>query len=799
MKRFFLLCALIPAALWLPAQRHGSDKPAAQAPDSTVVKKEVKHTHRKMVWASDTLTESDYMLSFERVNDRLNTIRDSVKLGFEEVRFQRRNDGITADLNEIRQYMGGRRTRINLRNLYLYQNFLSDLSDDNKDLHKQVNVVYNRFYRAKIGLKTAMNDSVFKALNADTAMKRLFDKKLIRMQMKWMRTDSLTKAGLSALNDLKVKISDNSINLSNMLNMLDNRLDRVGMQLFGKETNYLWQPAAPDSLPRGKQPLVSAITSEQRAMGYYIAQTSGQRVALVLMLAVLLFWWMLKRRRLKLAGTTLDELKYLNISYLKKSPVWALLAMGLCFTPLFDAYAPTSYITCEYVLLLAIASVIFFHRWQRPLRRQWLILAVLFPALALTYLFAEPGLPARLWLLLLHAGLMAAALLFCKSIDRQMPYARWMKITGLLSACLALLALAANIFGRFSLAGILGLTASIAVTQAAILPVFVDTLLEMILLQIQSSRLRKGIDRPFETSIVAKKLQMPLLLIAFVLWGIMFTSDLNVYHAINNGLGDFFGSARSVGSISFKLSSVLLFIVIIWAAHILQRLISFLFGETGNEIEDITAVSKGQHSRLLITRLIVLCGGYLLAVAASGLPIDKITIVLGALGVGIGMGLQSIVNNFVSGIILIFDGSLKIGDDIEVSGQTGKVKEIGLRASTINTADGAEVIIPNGNILSQNIVNWTFSNDQRRAMIEFSLSGGEPDTNLITEVINEVVLSVPGVIVKKKTVILFTRVQQNTCTLTVRFWTTMGNVEQVKSESLLRLNRRFAAEGLVME
>jgi potassium-dependent mechanosensitive channel len=123
-------------------------------------------------------------------------------------------------------------------------------------------------------------------------------------------------------------------------------------------------------------------------------------------------------------------------------------------------------------------------------------------------------------------------------------------------------------------------------------------------------------------------------------------------------------------------------------------------------------VSKGQHSRLLITRLLVLLCGYLLAIAASGLPIDKLTFLNGALGVGVGMGLQNVVNNFVSGIILIFDGSLQIGDEIEVSGQAGKVKEIGLRASTLNTADGAEVIIPNGTILSQDIINWTFSNNE---------------------------------------------------------------------------------------
>jgi small-conductance mechanosensitive channel len=244
---------------------------------------------------------------------------------------------------------------------------------------------------------------------------------------------------------------------------------------------------------------------------------------------------------------------------------------------------------------------------------------------------------------------------------------------------------------------------------------------------------------------------------------------------------------------------VLYFFAIIWIAHILQQLISFLFGETGIESEDITTVSKKQHSRLLITRLLVLVGGYLLAIAASGLPLDKITILLGALGIGIGMGLQNIVNNFVSGIILIFDGSLNIGDEIEISGQAGKVKEIGLRASTLSTADGADIIIPNGNILSQNIINWTFSNDLKRVMIGFILSGKELDANVINDVINETIKNIPGVISNKKPVILYTKVTNENCTMTVRFWSTINVSENVKSEALLKLSTAFADKKIQFE
>ena len=169
------------------------------------------------------------------------------------------------------------------------------------------------------------------------------------------------------------------------------------------------------------------------------------------------------------------------------------------------------------------------------------------------------------------------------------------------------------------------------------------------------------------------------------------------------------------------------------------------------------------------------------------------------MGIGIGMGLQSIVNNFVSGIILIFDGSLQIGDQIETGGQAGRVKEIGLRASTLTTADGADVIIPNGNILSQNIVNWTFSNNEKRIMLTFSLSGRELDANVINELINSTIKNIPDVMAERMPVILYNKVTPETCSLTIRFWSSVHNVDLIKSQATLQLSAAFAAKKIGFE
>jgi potassium-dependent mechanosensitive channel len=766
--------------------------------DSSAVK---TSQFKKMVLAAETLNSSDYMMSIDRVNDNLNSIRDSSNLKFDVIRIKRRVDVILSDISIIRKNIRGKgTTAFSIKNLYLYQNFTSDLNDENDRYEAYIAKIYQRVYDAKISLKTALSDSVFRVLYASDSLRKVFDEKLIRLGRKWVRLDSTTKANVDTLNSIKIKIADNAVNLSNMLNILEVRLDKADALLFGSEVNVLWEKAqkkAVSASPTGT--VITKVGSEKNAIGYYFSQKSQQRI-IVLIFGILLLAWLFTKRKLLYSARDLDSsYSFLNLRYLNNYPVLSVLVSLMCLMPLFDAYAPTSYISIEYLIVLALASLIFFRKENQSFRFGWVILILLFIADALVYLFAEPVTGERLFMLALHTGIILFTYLFYKKLDKDMPYYKMIRSAVFTGIILSSLAVISNLIGRFSLSGILGLSAIFAVTQAVILPIFADTIIEVFLLQLLSSRLKKGFNKPFDSSVITKKLKIPLVSIAVLLWVIMLTSNLNIFHNITKFISDVLTAPLAIGSISFRLLSVLYFFIIIWVAHMCQQLISFLFGETGIESEDVTPVSKKRHSQLLITRLLVIVGGYLLAIAASGLPIDKITILLGALGVGIGMGLQNIVNNFVSGIILIFNSSFKIGDEIEVSGQSGKVKEIGLRASTLTTSDGADVIIPNGNILSQNIVNWTYTNDQKRVMLWFILSGKELDSNMINEVINDTILNIPDIVAPKKPVILYTRVTKETCTVNVRFWSSIKNGDQAKSEATLRLSAAFADKNIQFE
>jgi small-conductance mechanosensitive channel len=112
------------------------------------------------------------------------------------------------------------------------------------------------------------------------------------------------------------------------------------------------------------------------------------------------------------------------------------------------------------------------------------------------------------------------------------------------------------------------------------------------------------------------------------------------------------------------------------------------------------------------------------AVTSAGVELNKFTVITGALGVGVGFGLQNIVSNFASGLILLFERPIRVEDTIEVNGLIGTVRRIGARSSTITTAQGAEVIVPNSNLLSNQVVNWTLSSPWRRVEIPVGVGYG---------------------------------------------------------------------------
>jgi len=176
------------------------------------------------------------------------------------------------------------------------------------------------------------------------------------------------------------------------------------------------------------------------------------------------------------------------------------------------------------------------------------------------------------------------------------------------------------------------------------------------------------------------------------------------------------GAEVTIGSV---LGAVLLFVLFLLGIAVSKRLLR-RFGERNQHVNQSTlyVVERTLHYLLLVV-------GVLWALSVAGIPMTQMGLFAGALGVGLGFGLQSIFNNFVCGLILLFDRSLKVGDFVDLaSGVHGHVREIRMRATLVSTNDDIDILVPNSEFVNGRVVNWTLREVARRQRIPFRVAYG---------------------------------------------------------------------------
>ncbi|SEA01009.1 Small-conductance mechanosensitive channel [Desulfuromusa kysingii] len=183
--------------------------------------------------------------------------------------------------------------------------------------------------------------------------------------------------------------------------------------------------------------------------------------------------------------------------------------------------------------------------------------------------------------------------------------------------------------------------------------------------------------------------------------------------------------------------------------------------------------------------------GFLVALSLLGLSLQHFVVVLGAFGVGIGFGLQDIVNNFLSGLILLFERPIKVGDGVLIDGEYGTVSRIGLRSTVVKNMDEAELIVPNAQMISQKVTNWTLTNRRVRIVLSVGVAYGS-DLEKVLTILTEVSDQHPLVLKKPKPSPLFVQFGDSSLDFELRVWiSNIDNRPDVKNELLLAIDRRF--------
>jgi small-conductance mechanosensitive channel len=234
-----------------------------------------------------------------------------------------------------------------------------------------------------------------------------------------------------------------------------------------------------------------------------------------------------------------------------------------------------------------------------------------------------------------------------------------------------------------------------------------------------------------------------LIWLTVLAWSARYLAYLGLLDTAWSGIQAALATKLERGTISISMGSVLEFFLVVWLAYLLSRFVRFALQEDVYPRVDLAPGLSYAVSSLL--NYVILALGFIVGLGILGLDYSRVSILAGAFGVGIGFGLQSIVNNFVSGLILLFERPIHVGDNVEVGDLQGIVRRIGIRASVIRTLSGADIVVPNSQLVTDKVTNWTLSDRLRRVDLPVGINYGA-DPKKVIALLEAVARSHPDVL-----------------------------------------------------
>jgi small-conductance mechanosensitive channel len=249
----------------------------------------------------------------------------------------------------------------------------------------------------------------------------------------------------------------------------------------------------------------------------------------------------------------------------------------------------------------------------------------------------------------------------------------------------------------------------------------------------------------------------------------------------------------------FKVSpgDVVLFGITVWASFLVSRIVRFVLEE---EVYARVKLAPGLHYSISkMVNYVILVIGFFIGVAVLGFDLTRLTILVGAFGVGLGFGLQNIINNFVSGLILLFERPIKVGDVVQLGDHEGVVKHIGIRASIVEAPNGSEFIVPNASLISETVTNWTLSDRLRRIDLPVAV-GGPADARQVMELLKGAAAAQPRVLKDPPPQTLLGSFAGDSMSFELRAWINQTeDWAQIRSELALGVRAALAERNIAVK
>ncbi|MEP1075041.1 mechanosensitive ion channel [Leptolyngbya sp. PL-A3] len=250
----------------------------------------------------------------------------------------------------------------------------------------------------------------------------------------------------------------------------------------------------------------------------------------------------------------------------------------------------------------------------------------------------------------------------------------------------------------------------------------------------------------------------------------------------------------SLGRSQYSLKDIILLVVMILALIAMSKTVAEMFKR---RILSLARINRGmQEAIAVIFRYILIVIGVMVLLQVWGLDISSLAILASALSVGVGFGLQDIAKNFGSGLVLVFERPIQVGDFVEIGECIGTIERIGARSTLIRTLDQVSIIMPNSRFLEHEVINWSHDNPLSRLHVPVGVAYGS-DTEQIRGLLLEATQNHPHILSHPKPTVMFTEFGENSLNFELLVWTREPSLQAVlKSDLNFRIERLLRQNGI---
>ncbi len=518
-----------------------------------------------------------------------------------------------------------------------------------------------------------------------------------------------------------------------------------------------------------------------------------------ILLILMLFILFLRLNKLKFQDSKKEGALYVSrLKVLISNPFSAALIIGLFASVFIYPYRPIMFLDITNILVTIPIVIILVH----ILDRKYYVYAFVFGFSVFLYVIVQnlPVYHIFSRLILLFITLLHAATLLYFILNRK--ETKGLKGSNLklftyfayLLLVISFVGVFANLIGKISLATYI-VEATLGILLISVIIAFLLVVTNGLIILFIDSKYGDKLNIIKNNKSIAKRKIVRIFNMIAVLLLIFFTLKVfKIQSNIFSWFSEFLLEERNLGSIAFTWGNIFIFFVVIYLSIVVSNLIRVLLEK---DVLSKMHLKKGlPYTISLMVKYALVTAGLFIAVSAAGIPTNNLTVIIGAFGVGIGFGLQNIFNNLVSGLILLFERPIQLGDTIEVGTLMGNVKSIGIRSSNIRTFDGAEIIVPNGNLISNEVINWTLSDDRRRIELIVGVSYNA-DPVVVKDILMNVIKSHQDIIDNPEPNVFFQNLGESSLDFRMLFWIKEYNQwVRIQSEILFKVFDELKAAGI---